>query len=59
MNFKGEQCYNNIIILESTARYAGLLLAPAEGFGLRLRPFWPSANPFWPLAKVMNYEWVI
>ena len=25
--------------LEGTARYAGLLLAPAEGFGLRPRPF--------------------
>ena len=27
--------------LEDTARYAGLLLAPAEGFGLRLRLFLP------------------
>ena len=26
-------------ILEGAARYAGLLLAPAEGFGLRPRPF--------------------
>ena len=25
--------------LESAARYAGLLQAPAEGFGLRPRPF--------------------
>ena len=25
--------------LEGAARYAGLLLAPAEGFGLRPRPF--------------------
>ena len=25
--------------LEGAARYAGLLLAPAEGFGLRQRPF--------------------
>ena len=29
--------------LEGAARYAGLLLAPAEGFGLRPRP---SANSF-------------
>ena len=28
-------------ILEDTARYAGLLLAPAEGFGLRPRLFLP------------------
>ena len=27
--------------LEDTARYAGLLLAPAEGFGLWPRPFLP------------------
>ena len=27
--------------LEDTARYAGLLLAPAEGFGLRPRLFLP------------------
>ena len=26
--------------LESTARYAGLLLAPAKGFGLWLRVLW-------------------
>ena len=28
-----------LFILEGAARYAGLLLAPAEGFGLRPRPF--------------------
>ena len=28
-------------ILEDTARYAGLLLAPAEGFSLRPRAFFP------------------
>ena len=33
-------------VLEGTARYEGLLLAPAEGFGLRPRHFWPSANSF-------------
>ena len=30
-----------LLLLEGTARYAGLLLAPAEGFGLRPRLFWP------------------
>ena len=39
---------NNIIKLEVTARYMGLLLAPAEGFGL-----WPRI--FWPLAKAFSY----
>ena len=29
----------DLYILEGAARYAGLLLAPAEGFGLRPRPF--------------------
>ena len=33
-------------ILEGTARYAGLLLAPAEGFGLRPRALWPSAKAY-------------
>ena len=32
-------CYKGL--LEGTARYAGLLLAPAEGFGLRQRAFLP------------------
>ena len=31
-------------ILEGRARYVVLLLAHAEGFGHRPRPFWPSAN---------------
>ena len=31
-----------IAILEGIARYAGLLLAPAEGFSIYLRLFWPS-----------------
>ena len=30
-----------LFVLEDTARYAGLLLAPAEGFGLRPRLFLP------------------
>ena len=42
--------------LEDTARYADLLLAPAEAFGLRPRPFLPFGQqkgllccfgPFW------------
>ena len=35
-----EECFQ-LKILEDTARYAGLLLAPAEGFGLRPRLFLP------------------
>ena len=31
--------------LEGAALYAGLLLAPAEGFGLWPRPIWALANP--------------
>ena len=34
-------CFNINIELEDTARYAGLLLAPAEGLGLRPRLFLP------------------
>ena len=30
-----------LAVLKGTARYAGLLLAPAEGFGLRPRLFLP------------------
>ena len=37
--------------LEDTARYAGLLLAPAEGFGLRQRPYKAVLAHFWPLKK--------
>ena len=33
--------FTKLPILEGTARYAGLLLAPAEGFGLRPRLFLP------------------
>ena len=32
-------CMSRIYVLEGTPRYAGVLLAPAEGFGLRLRLF--------------------
>ena len=37
--------------VEDTARYAGLLLAPAEGFGLRSRLFLPFGlfMLFWPI----------
>ena len=31
----------NQLALEGTARYKGLLIAPAEGFGLRLTPLLP------------------
>ena len=41
-----------ISLLEGTARYAGLLLAPAEGFCLRPRPLWRLANPFFCLQVV-------
>ena len=34
-------------LLEGTARYAGLLLAPVEGFGLRPMLYWPSAKTFY------------
>ena len=43
------------MILEDTARYAGLLLAPADGFGLRPRLFLPFGQKktffmlFWPI----------
>ena len=32
------------VVLEDTANYAGLLLAPAEGFGIRPRLFCPSGK---------------
>ena len=34
-----KSCLNFFEVLEDTARYAGLLLAPAEGFGLRPKLF--------------------
>ena len=43
------------MILEDTARYAGLLLAPAEAFGLRPKAFfalWAKKElimMFWPI----------
>ena len=44
--------------LEGAARYAGLLLAPAEGFGLWLRPFfalWAKKDLFMSvLAHILD-----
>ena len=45
----GRGIKQSIDIIEGTARYAGLLQAPVEGFGLRPRPIWPSANHFFGL----------
>ena len=42
--------YEFYIILEGAARYAGLLLAPAEGFGLQPRTFfalWAKKGSFY------------
>ena len=40
------------IILEDMARYAGLLLGPAEGFGLRPRPKKELSMMFCPIFGV-------
>ena len=45
-------------ILEGTARYAGLLLAPAEGFGLWPRPWWPSANPCLAFGQSLESKFI-
>ena len=42
--------------LEDTARYAGLLLAPAEGFGLRPRLFLPFGQKK-ALYAVLAHFW--
>ena len=42
--FSWEKLQGNIGRLEGTARYSGLLLAPAEGFALRPIHFGPSAK---------------
>ena len=53
--------------LEDTARYAGLLLAPAEGFGFRLRffrakkelimLFWHIFGKFWcPVVSLVSFS---
>ena len=39
-----EDTYDECNELKGTAHYAGLLLAPAEDFGLRLRPMWPRGQ---------------
>ena len=44
--------------LEGTAHYAGLLIAPAEDFGIRPRLLWPLAKPV--LAFGQGFElWVV
>ena len=40
--------------LKGTARYKGLLLAPAEGFDLQSRHFWPLANPFLAFSQGLD-----
>ena len=48
--------------LEDTARYVGLLLAPAEGFGLRAKKdvimlFWPIFGNCWcPVATLVTFS---
>ena len=44
-------------ILEGKACYAGLLLAPAEGFGLWPMHFWPSANSFLAFSQSFFGLW--
>ena len=46
--------YSNYYKLKGAARYAGLFLAPAEGFGLRPRPFFVA---LWA-KKVLLYIYV-
>ena len=58
-------------VLEDTARYAGVLLAPAEGFGLRtslffaffrakkevIMLFWPFFGNFWcPVVTLVTFS---
>ena len=46
--------------LEGTARYAGLLLAPAEGFDLRPRlflPFGPKKELFMLFVLILGHFW--
>ena len=48
------------IKLEDTARYAGLLLAPAEGIGLRPRAFfalWAKKDLFILFWPILGYLW--
>ena len=59
--------YFYIYILEDTARYAGLLLAPAEGFGRgffcpsgkkrAFLLFWPIFGNFWcPVVTMVTFS---
>ena len=43
--------------LEDVARYAGLLLAPAEGFGLRPRLFLPFGQKKRAYYAVLAHFW--
>ena len=59
--------FNVVCKLEGTAHYAGQLLAPVEGFGLRPRLFlpgkkrlnmllWPTLDKFWmQTCKILFY----
>ena len=54
--FDKQVCY--YVALEDTARYAGLLLAPAEGFGLWAKKepnllFWPIFGNFWCIVVTL------
>ena len=44
------------VTLEGMARYAGQLLAPAEGFGLLLRLFLPSGQKKAYIAILVNFR---
>ena len=44
-------------VLDDTARYAGLLLAPAEGFGLRSRVFLALRAKKTPYYAVLAHFW--
>ena len=53
----------SLISLKDTSRYAGLLLAPAEGFGLwprifdpsgKKRPYYAVLAQFWPFLVTIS-----
>ena len=60
---KGYHVFLLLVALEGTARYAGLLLAPAEAFfALRAKKelimlFWPIFGNFWcPVVTLVNFS---
>ena len=68
-DYEIQNCLNTrqCIVLEGTARYAGLLLAPAEGFSrgfvsLRAKKelimlFWPVFGNFWcPVVTLVTFS---